>query len=247
MLFGGPPRSQPLAEGWTSESNYEVLKSATWSSSENGWDQWITRGLFLSVRLLHVFKKIKANGFFEATCQKPIKPNKDESTWITEKLQFIKSGGIPLHPEGTVSDEDSKWFRAYLKTHAHEMLSTWDVNAIEKRLRTKLPKSYLDFIESIGPVTFGNVDEQEWFTVSILPPDRLGEEEFADEFEDEGSKAVSGLTFAITGHGDCFCFDVQKGKKEYPVFHYKHEYNHLEPYAENFVACLRRFADGGNS
>ena len=58
-----------------------------------------------------------------------------------------------------------------------------------------------------------------------------------DEFEDEESRAVNGLTFATTGHGDCFCFDVQKGKKEYPVFLYKHEMNFFEPYAENFATA----------
>ena len=47
-----------------------------------------------------------------------------------------------------------------------------------------------------------------------------------------------------TGHGDCFCLDVQKGKKEYPVFLYKHEMNFFEPYAENFAACIKRFAGG---
>jgi hypothetical protein len=39
---------------------------------------------------------------------------------------------------------------------------------------------------------------------------------------------------------------VQKGKKEYAVFLFKHEYNILEPYADNFAACIKRFAGGSD-
>jgi hypothetical protein len=53
------------------------------------------------------------------------------------------------------------------------------------------------------------------------------------------------LTFATTGHGDRFCFDIRKGTKEFAVFIFKHEYNCFEPYAENFAACMKRFAGGG--
>lgn len=114
----------------------------------------------------------------------------------------------------------------------------------EKRVKAKLPKSYVEFVNAVGPMSFENVDEQQGFTASILPPTELGVEGHADDFEDEESKAVNALTFATTGHGDCFCFDVQRGKKEYAVFHFKHEYNLQEPYAENFAQCIKRFTGG---
>jgi hypothetical protein len=246
ILFGGPRRGQPNVEGWTSDSDYEVLKSATWGSSERGWDQWISRDLFLSVRLLHLLKKIKAKGFYEATCEKPETPDKEETAWIAEQLRAFEKNGIPLNPEGSLSDEDAKWFRDYLKTHARKVRSKWDVKAVERRVKTKLPKSYLEFVSQVGSAAFENVDEQEGFTASILTPNQLSLEEFADELEDEESRAVNGLTFATTDHGDCFCFDVQKGRKEYSIFLYKHEYNCYEPYADNFVACIRRFTGGGS-
>jgi hypothetical protein len=99
----------------------------------------------------------------------------------------------------------------------------------------------VDFVSTVGPITFENIDGQEGFTASICSPNELGVEGCADDFDDEESRAVNGLTFATTGHGDCFCFDVQKGKKEYAVFLLKHEYNLLEPYADNFAACIKRF------
>jgi hypothetical protein len=245
-LFGKPCRGQPLAEGWTSESEYEVLKSSTWGSSEKGWDRWIFRDCFMSVRLLHLLKTIKAKGFSETTLGKPTAPDEDESAWIKDKLWAFQANGIPLHSEGTFADEDARWFRDYIKRHSGNVA---DVEAIGKRLKFKLPKSYIDFVTKVGAMSFQNVDEQEGFTAHILTPDELDDEGYragALESDDEETNAVDGVMFAKTEHGDCFCFDVQKGKKDFPVFLYKHEGNYFEPYAENFAACIKRFAGGSD-
>jgi hypothetical protein len=248
-LFGKPSRGQPVGTGWTSESEYEVLKSSTWGSSEKGWDQWICRDLFMSVRLLHLLKKIKAKGFYEATCGKTTSPDSGESAWIREKLQVLEKNGIPLHAVGTLSDEDAKWFREYIKSHSRKVDSAYDIKAVENRLKLRLPKSYIDFVTKVGPVSFENVDEQEGFTACVLAPDELDSEGYragALDADDEETNAVDGVMFARTEHGDCFCFDVQKGMQEFPVFIYKHEYNYFEPYAETFAACIKRFAGGVN-
>lgn len=237
-------RAYPRKDGWSCELDYDIQKSATWGSSERGWDLWISRDLYMSVRLLNLLKKIKAKGFHEATCQKTTTPDKDESTWIKEKLQILEAAGIQFHADGTLSDEDAKWLREYIKAHSRAVTADWDIKAAERRVKAKLPKSYIDFVSAVGPTSFENIDEQEGFTASILGTDELGAEGYADDFEDEESKAVNGVTFATTGHGDCFCFDVQKGKKEYAVFLFKHEYNLFEPYADNFAACVKRFAGG---
>jgi hypothetical protein len=246
-LLDTPGRSLQAGKGWTCELNYDLMKSATWGSSEDGWHQWISRDVFMSVRLLHLLKKFKARGFYEATCQKPIAPDKDESEWIKGSLRALKTSGIPFHADGTLSETDARWFRDYIKSHRRDVELQSDINVAEKRLMTKLPKSYVDFVKTVGPVTFENVDELEGFAASILPPDELGIEPLADELEDEESKSVKGLTFANTDHGDCFCFDVRKGTKEFPVFLFKHEYQLFEPYAENFAACIKRFAGGSNA
>jgi hypothetical protein len=243
-LFGTPRRDLQRGEGWTGQSDYDILKSSTWASSEKGWDQWISRALYLSVRLLHLFKTIKAKGFYEATCQKPIAPDKEESAWIKEKLQFLEASGIPLHADGTLSDDDAEWFREYIETHARPDKHEWDIKAVEKRVKAKLPQSYVDFVTAVGPRSFVNIDERAGFTATILTPDELAIAGYAEEFKDEESKAVNSLTFARTSHGDRFCFDVQQGEKEYGVFRFKHEYNFLEPYARNFAACIKRFTGG---
>ena len=252
----GEPRSAHPGSQWQSletrrsgETAYDVWKSSTWGSSESGWDRWIARDLFMSVRLLHLLKKIKAKGFYEATCVKPTPADKEESSWVKEKLQVLETSGIPLHGEGTMSDEDLRWFRDYILRHSRDVASTFDIQGIEKRLKIKLPKSYLEFVTKVGTVSFADVEEQEGFTACILAPDELDAEAYragAIDTEDEESNAVDGVLFAKTEHGDVFCFDVRKGRKEFPVFLFKHEYNYFDPYAENFAACIKRFAGGDN-
>ena len=94
---------------WDYESDYDLLKSSTWGSSESGWNQWLCRDLFLSVRLLHLLKKIKAKGLDEAAGGEPSSPDKKDSAWIEEKLHRLQARGIPLHAQGTLSDEDATW------------------------------------------------------------------------------------------------------------------------------------------
>lgn len=237
-------REHPREDGWSCDLDHDLLKSATWGSSERGWDQWLSRDLYMSVRLLHLLKKIKAKGFHEATTQKTTTPNKEESAWVKDQLRVLEEAGIPFHADGTLSEEDAKWLRDYIKAHSRDVAAEWDIKAVERRVKARLPKSYLDFIAAVGPTSFDNVDELEGFTSSVLGPDELVVEDFGDDLEDDESKAVNAVTFATTGHGDCFCFDVRKGTKEYAVFHFKHEVNLLDPYADNFAACVKRFAGG---
>ena len=243
-LFRRPLHDE--GDDWSLRSDSSVLKSSTWASSEKGWNKRIDRDLYISVRLLHLLKKIKAKGFYEATCQQPLAPNKEDAEWIEEKLQLLESRGVPFHPAGTLSPADAKWLKEYLRTNSGRIKSKWDIKAVEKRIHAKLPKSYVDFVTAVGTTTFENVDEQEGSSVSILSPNELNVVGDIGELDDEESKAINHLTFATTMEGDCFCFDVQKGRKEYSVYVYKHESQLLEPYAENFSACIKRFACASN-
>jgi hypothetical protein len=242
------PGSQYSEWLWNHESKFDSLKSSTWGSSEDGWDRWISRDLFMSVRLFHLLKNIKAKGLDEVTYIKPTQLDKKESAWIEEKLQLLEANHLPFHADGTLSDEDAKWFRSYIKGHSRKEGRKVDIKRFEKRLKFKLPKSYVEFLTKVGPVSFENVDEQEGFTVRVLTPDKFDAESYRAGAvdSDEESKAVDGVMFASTGHGDCLCFDVQKHLKEFPVFLFKHEYNCFEPYTENFATCIKRFAGGGD-
>jgi hypothetical protein len=251
-LCGQPRSAHPGSQYsewiWNHQSEYDLLKSSTWGSSEKGWDQWISRHRFMSIRLFQLLKKIKARGLDESTCAKPVSPDREEADWIREKLVFLNQHRIPLHATGTVSHKDAKWFREFVKRRAVKGAPAFDIKSVEKFLRFELPKSYIEFIKKVGPAKFENVDEQEGFTVRIVAPEDLDSESYragALQADDE-TNSVDGVMFAETEHGDCFCFDVRKDKKEFQVFLFKHEYNCFESYAENFAACIKRFAGRGD-
>jgi hypothetical protein len=241
-LFGVPYQERPPGVGWTAETDVHVLKSSTWGSSENGWDEWISRSLFLSIRLVHLLRRIEAKGFHESTCQKPLAPNAEESAWIAATLAELAAAGIPLRAQGTVSKADRQWLRGFVRRHAGAGDWSAAMREAERRLRMRLPKSYRGFIGAVGPVRFDEVDGEAGLDVSILTPDRVEHESGYAEFEDEESKAINALTFARSNQGDRFCFDVQEGRTEFAVVVYNHEGNFFEPYADNFAACIRRFA-----
>jgi hypothetical protein len=238
------PGSQYSEWLWNYDSDHEAVKSSTWGSSEMGWDEWISRDLFMSVRLFSLLKQIKARGLDECTCSKATSPNADERKWIKAQLDLLKQRGVPLHAPGTIADSDAKWFRQYLKDQTTETAISPDWKSLEKIAKVKLPKSYKDFVSKAGPCSFHDVDEQEGFTVHVLPPSELDYESYragALVTNDDETDSVDGVVFATTDHGDCYCFDIRKDRKEFEVFLYLHECNCFEPYAPNFAACIKRF------
>jgi hypothetical protein len=230
----------------TNESEFEILKSSSWLSSEKSWSDWIMRGLFFSIRLIELLKKIEAKGLVSGYhCYAALSPEKSEKAWARQQAAFLEEQGIPMRAPGTVSAQDTKWFNGYLKTHGRTEPLSFDVKTLEKRIKHKLPKSYLDFVSRVGPVTFENVDQEQGFSATVLTPDDLEIAEYRKGVlatGDEQTDSVDGIMFARTEHGDCFCFDLKKGTKENAVVIFKHEYNAFEPYAENFAACIKRFA-----
>lgn len=243
-LFGTPFRPIPLGEGWTDQSTHHIWKSATWTSSGNRALKGADRGLFLSLRLLRLLEGIGVRGFHEALFYppKPSQLDESESAWIQEQRARLAAAAIPLHAAGSLSKADTAWLRGYLKSHRHPTPPEWDRAAIERRLKVKLPKSYVDFMDRVGPQTFENVDGRTGFTASVAP-EALQLEDLPTEFEDEATPARP-MTFATTEHGDLFCFDVQKRKKEWSVLLYDHETASFQRFADNFAACLCRFLEG---
>jgi len=63
-------------------------------------------------------KKVKARGFYGAIGGKLAHPDGEESAWAEEQLRLLRVSGVPLQAEGTLPDDDAKWFRGYVKGHA---------------------------------------------------------------------------------------------------------------------------------
>ena len=228
---------------WDGQSDHDALKSSTWASSESGWlERWIDRDIYLSVRLLSLLKQIGAKGLDPT--EKPPPLEEDEEAWVQVQLQLLDENGVPSHAPGTVSNEDLKWYRRYLRENALAEKRSHDWKSIEKRLGFKLPKSYRDFLDKVGSRSFDDLDGQPGFTARILSPEDLDENPLSASEADEEDAGIHAIVFATTDHGDCFCFDARRDLKEFEVLLYLHEMESFEAYASNFAACIRRFAGG---
>jgi len=248
----GEPRSgHPGSQYGTRQivSDSDIAKARNWASCDSGWDTWLDRDFILSVRFLHLLKKLGAKGLFEATCGELTKPDADDLKWIDNMLTRLSEHGIQLNAPGTLSKEDSRWFRAFLKGQK-QTASDFDFKAFEKKHRIRLPRSYKDFSSQLGERSFDNVDDESGNTVRVLRPDQLDLKNCrlgAFEATDEDSERADGIMFARTNYGDGYCFDLTATEKEPTVLLYRHEGFYYEPYTDNFASFLRRIAIAGCS
>jgi hypothetical protein len=247
----------------------EVFKSEQWGSSESigeksGWywmhilglkqapkappHQWtrlsLSRDLFFSNRLYLLVKTLKLKGFAYSAFHE-FHPTAADKAWVDEQLVRLTKLGL-AGDAGTAKKSAKKpgasWLKAYLREHgAIGMAKLADVRAWEKKHKLKLPADYVSYVTEMRNRAFEDVDGQEGFEVSVLPPKKLDARSFRlGKVENE--EEVDGLMFAATGHGDAFCFDLRgKPAKNPPVYHYQHEQDHFEPYANNFAEAIRRF------
>jgi hypothetical protein len=94
----------------------------------------------------------------------------------------------------------------------------------------------------VGTKSFKDIDGEEGFRARILPPKQLEFEDCREEGSDEDADSFKGIMFAVTDHGDAFYFDISRNAADYEVRKHDHEVGSYEPYAKNFVECIKRFA-----
>jgi len=243
----GEPRSAHPGSQWDTwnlriEAPHDMFKSATWASSESGWDRWIDRELFMSARLFGLLERLDVKGLDEAfgTAADRKAQQKEHKGWIDEQVAILERAGVAILPQGRLSREVASRFKQYIKRAAAAGQPAFDRKAAEKRLKLKLPPSVVEYFGSVGPRAFQNVDQQEGFTAHILPLDEW--DRGTSPRSDEHAPAIDGVVFATTDHGDCFCLDVAAGGQELPVYQYMHEGDFFEPYTGSFAECILRFA-----
>jgi hypothetical protein len=127
-----------------------------------------------------------------------------------------------------------------LRENASKKPPIADPKAWEQANKIVLPPDYKRFITTVGRKSFKNVDDEEGYSVRLLPLRQLNAQENR-RGEIDGESEVDGLMFAVAINGDCFCFDLASAGPDYSVVHFLHEINSFEPYATSFVECLRRF------
>ena len=224
----------------------EIYKTSNWWSAEGKWGgpkSWIHRDTVVSLRFYRLLKELKVTAVYETGGE--TKPNSDEMNWVKDQLRRLTDTGIPIVPPGFVNSDAKKWFKRFLKQNSEAETDLGEVRELEKAHKVRFPKSYLEFVEKVGSKRFDNIDSEEGLSIEILLPSDCDFERFrkgAQNFEDEESREIDGVMFASTDFGDCFCFDLKKDRKEPQVVVYRHEYESFEPYSENFIECLKRFA-----
>lgn len=213
------------------------------------------RDLFFSVRLEQLLKRAKVKGQLVRYIRyKDVTPSPEDLAWIDEKLQLLaraglteakaveKPGAKPAPKSGKGSAGGGAWFRGYLTKHAAKKPIKADFNAVEKKHKLTLPEDYKDFITTVGPKSFDDVMDEEGFTATVLPPAKLDFKSYRRAKWEKLSveSEVDGFAIAETEHGDVFVVDVADPGGT--VYWYDHEQNTVEPFADNFAACVQRFA-----
>ena len=232
---GGPQKWDVTEETASPVSKNEIFKA------EHGFGA--DRELYFSLRLETLVTKLGLRGMVRyANCKQV--PTPEDVAWVEDKLKQLKKGSAAGGRSKAVQPE--QWFKQYLQSNARKQKGAHDFAGVEKKHGVKLPRSYKDFMATVGPKSYRDVNGEEGFTVRIVPPSRLEFSIFrksgAAGGNDPDSK-IDGVMFGTTDHGDAFCFDVGGKGSEYPVFHYQHEMDLFEPYADSFAGAVKRFAE----
>jgi hypothetical protein len=263
----GEPRTAHPGSQWLSAElariDVDIFKTLQWSSSERTNEdfaremrgspkypkhQWtrvrLDRHLWFSVRLEQLLKRLGFKGlnrFIACTA----KPTAQDLEWVENTVARISS-----RPKGTASGRlnnklaSKKWFGKFLRSAKSDSATPVTLAELQKNHGIRLPKTYAQFITSVGTrKTFCNVDGMEGYDVRVVGPKGLNAKSYRlgkiECYEDE---PIDGFMFAVTKHGDCFCFDLKQNSPDYPVYRFNYERMTFEPYAQSFVEAVRRFA-----
>ena len=238
------------------ESEHDIFVSSNWGSFRHREKRHTYRFPYLSVRLFWLLRRLKARGldevriFDESTRSflPDSSPTAGEEAWISDQLKCIAARKISTQPEGRVSAADAKWFRGFLTQQGQTRRGDREGKTRQNSPGFKLPKSYREFLLRTEQRSFENVDEQDGYHVRIVEANEMDVETYRRRrlTSDDSGSAVDCVAFAVTEHGDCFCFDVRNDRPEFEVLLYQHEVDEFEPYSPNFVAFLRRLVEGAS-
>lgn len=212
----------------------------------------LSREVTVSVRLYKLLKALKVVGLVARLGVVP-PATADDEEWVRQKLAVLSGKGI-ANALGTQSRDTKRsadlkvWFEKRLTKRKGEGLPESALALAEQRLGNPLPESYRRLMSKRGTQTFRDIEGEKGFDVSIVEPAELDTSEswlMGPDSPTGDDTPTKPLLFAHTGHGDCFVFDTAGGlvDNEYPVFIYRHEMHGYEPYAENLMGCIKRFAE----
>ncbi len=214
---------------------------------------WTRRGigrlLHFSPRLQALLRRAGLKGL-KGQSDEPQTLSPNEGAWVEEKLQLLARKKLiklqiakPAAKAGRISPALNRWFQSYLEKNAAKSPKRYNFAAIEKRQNVVLPPAYKDFIGKVGTKLYQDVDGIEGFTARILPPGKLDFRNYRrSKLQGNEESKLDCVMFAVTGHGDCFCFDLASPAPDYTVYHFQHETEIMQFYARNFAECIKRFS-----
>ena len=204
------------------------------------------RDLFVSLRAELLFKKLGVKGLIRLGAWET-KPSQADKDWVNQQRSRLAEFGLAERAPESPSDLNRKWFGGYLKKSKRKKAIEVNFSTVEDQLGKPLPDSHKEFVTKIGKKRYADLDNTDGFDAEIVGPGEMDLTSYRrgtlDVGDDENAR-VDGVMFATTGHGDVFCFDIAAPGPDYPVYLFEHELSEFTVFAPDFVACLKRFAEG---
>ncbi len=194
-------------------SEYDIVKSKSWfSCSEKDWKEtWISRDLFLSVRLINLLKKVKAVGIYQDADSNFKKLLKEEKDWIEEALQKIAAVDEKLlspNDYARISENDIQKMKEVLLPHIG-ITDNYQTNSSYQGFSLTEPLQLLAGIT--GEICF---DEKAGATLYTQNDWELGK-------RIKKTASVVLVTFARDQYGNTWQFDIKN--PFHPVYYWDHE------------------------
>jgi hypothetical protein len=226
-------------------SAYDVSSPAEWQSWKRPTGEMFRMPL-ISVRLIALLKRLGFRGIDPSGPMPAL--NASETDWVTQNYEAVTAVGLVAEPAAALNLSERRWFTKWLKTSKNKPPQCeLTLKELEQKHGIILPSEYHEFASASGEVRF-NKAEDDGLEIVLLAPTKA---DFTNwrrgktEMDDPQSREVDGVMIADTNCGDVFCFDLAAKGQNPPVLRYNHELDCYEEYADNFVTCLRRFANVG--
>ncbi|MBB5620391.1 hypothetical protein HDE69_001440 [Pedobacter cryoconitis] len=185
---------------------YDIVKAENWYGvDEFDWKKsWISRAVFLSVRLISLLKRISAKGIHQQSFSKYKGLTKGEKDWVEKAI--VKIGSLArFEHRADVTADDLIRVRRFFNV---KVLNEDRINSFQKKFMVKASE-LVKIICSIDQSVLINTGFREEFSV----------EEIQNWQSPDGCGKLTG--FAFDSIGNCLFFDPKD--KLCPLYHYDHE------------------------
>lgn len=200
----------------------------------------------MSLRLYQLLHDLKVAGLQRLSYGgKEIPLTASETAWGTAQMTRLDQALIVASSK-SVSANSKVWFRAFIQANQGRGCDPKTIAAREKMHKASLPKSYVEFATAMGGRELDFPGHDNMGAVTIYAFAECDFESFRRgelDSEDEDVRKIDAVCVGTISNGDRLCLQISKSRSETPVLLYRHEYDDYEPFADNFVECLKTLAE----